>query len=58
MGQLMQRGPPRPRVNGTQIAVAKTAQQIFDARDANGNPTSGSVFAAVNSLATALQNDD
>jgi|SRR5579862_272571 len=45
-------------VNGTQIAVAKTAQQIFDARDANGNPTSGNVFAAVNSLATALQNND
>lgn len=45
-------------VNGTQIAIAKTAQQIFDAQDANGNPTTGNVFAAVNSLATALQNND
>jgi len=43
---------------GTSIPVAKTAQQIFDAQDANGNPTTGNVFAAVSSLATALQNND
>ena len=45
-------------VNGLPIAVAKTAQEIFDTRDANGNPSSGNVFLAVNSLLTALQNND
>lgn len=45
-------------VNGLPIAVAKTAQEIFDARDANGNPTSANVFSAVNSLLAALQNND
>jgi len=45
-------------VNGTAIPVSLTAQQIFDARDASGNPTSGNVFAAVNSLLVALQNND
>jgi len=45
-------------VNGTSIATALTAQQIFDAQDANGNPVSGNVFAAINSLVTALQNND
>jgi len=45
-------------VSGTSLSVSKTAQQIFDAQDANGNPTTGNVFAAVNSLATALQNND
>jgi flagellar hook-associated protein 3 FlgL len=44
--------------SGTSISVSKTAQEIFDAQDANGKPTAGNVFAAVNSLATALQNDD
>jgi len=45
-------------VNGTSIAIAKTAQDIFDARDAQGNPQPGAVFTAVNSLMTALQNND
>jgi flagellar hook-associated protein 3 FlgL len=45
-------------INGTPIATARTAQQIFDAQDTNGNPVSGNVFAAVNSLLTALQNND
>lgn len=44
--------------NGAPIATALTAQQIFDARDASGNPTTGNVFAAVNSLLTGLQNND
>jgi len=44
--------------NGTPISAAMTAQQIFDARDSSGNPTSGNVFAAVSALATALQNND
>jgi flagellar hook-associated protein 3 FlgL len=45
-------------VNGTSIATALTAEQIFDPQDANGNPVSGNVFAAINSLVTALQNND
>jgi flagellar hook-associated protein 3 FlgL len=44
--------------NGSPIAVAKTAQEIFDARDSSGNPTSSNVFAAINSLLTGLQNND
>ena len=44
-------------INGAPIAVAKTAQEIFDARDAGGG-TAGNVFVAINSLLTALQNND
>jgi flagellar hook-associated protein 3 FlgL len=44
--------------SGTAISVAKTAQQIFDARNADGSYASGNVFAAVNSLLTALNNND
>jgi flagellar hook-associated protein 3 FlgL len=39
---------------GTAITVAKTAQQIFD----TGTSAQGNVFAAVNDLLTALQNND
>src|SRR5271157_1047502 len=39
---------------GTAISVAKTAQQIFD----NGTAAGGNVFAAVNELLTALNNND
>jgi len=39
-------------VDGTSIAVAKTASEIFDAPGANN------VFAAVNSLLTSLNNND
>ena len=45
-------------VNGTAIATARTAQQIFDPQDATGNPTAGNTFAAINSLLTALNNND
>jgi flagellar hook-associated protein 3 FlgL len=45
-------------VNGTAIATARTAQQIFDPQDASGNPASGNTFAAINSLLTALNNND
>ncbi len=45
-------------VSGTSIQTSRTAQQIFDAQDANGNPVAGNVFAAVNSLATALQSNN
>ena len=45
-------------VNGTSIPISRTAQQIFDVRDASGNPTTGNVFAAVNSLLTNLQSNN
>ena len=44
--------------NGAPISIAMTAQEIFDARDSSGNPTSGNVFVAVSALQTALQNND
>ena len=44
--------------SGAPIAVAKTAQEIFDAQDINGNPAAGNVFNAINSLLTGLQNND
>ncbi len=43
---------------GTTVSVAKTAQEIFDARNPDGSPAAGNVFNAVNSLLTALQNND
>src|ERR1035438_8746283 len=49
-------GAPATRViqsiDGTSIAVAKTASDIFDAPDGNG------VFTAINSLLTALNTND
>jgi flagellar hook-associated protein 3 FlgL len=46
-------------VNGTAIAVGKTASEIFDPQDpTTGGPATGNTFAAVNSLLTALQNND
>ena len=44
--------------NGAPISITMTAQQIFDAQDSSGNPTSANVFAAVSALQTALQNND
>jgi flagellar hook-associated protein 3 FlgL len=44
--------------NGVAISVAKTAQQIFDARNPDNTAASGNVFAAINSLRTALLNND
>ncbi len=40
--------------DGNQIVPRLTAGQIFDVRDANGNPTTGNIFAAVYALGTAL----
>lgn len=61
-GVLQLSNTPNTRViedgNGSPISVSMTAQQIFDARDSNGNPTSGNVFAAVSALQTALQNNN
>jgi flagellar hook-associated protein 3 FlgL len=43
---------------GTAISVAKTAQEIFGAQNPDGSDASGNVFAAVNSLLTALNSND
>jgi flagellar hook-associated protein 3 FlgL len=45
-------------VDGTSFAVALTAQQIFDAKNPDGTPASGNVFAAIQNLETALTNND
>jgi flagellar hook-associated protein 3 FlgL len=45
-------------INGTAIATVRTASQIFDPQDATGNPADGNTFAAINSLLTALNNND
>lgn len=45
-------------VDGTSFAVALTAQQILDARNPDSTPASGNVFAAVQNLMTALNNND
>jgi flagellar hook-associated protein 3 FlgL len=45
-------------VDGTSFAVALTAQQIFDPKNADGTPATGNVFAAVQDLQTALTNND
>jgi flagellar hook-associated protein 3 FlgL len=44
--------------DGSALWKPITAQQIFDARNAGGTAATGNVFAAVNSLLTALQNND
>jgi flagellar hook-associated protein 3 FlgL len=44
--------------DGTSFSVAKTAQQIFDARNPDGTVAAGNVFAALNALKTALLNND
>jgi len=43
---------------GTAISVAKTAQELFDAKNSDGSAAAGNVFAAINSLLTALNNND
>jgi flagellar hook-associated protein 3 FlgL len=54
---------PAPRLiqdaTGVTFAVSLTAQQIFDSRDpVTGAPDANNIFNAVNSLATALANND
>jgi flagellar hook-associated protein 3 FlgL len=44
--------------NGNTLYTPMTAQQIFDARNSDGTAAAGNVFAAVNTLLTALQNND
>ncbi|HMD48501.1 MAG TPA: hypothetical protein VKG79_05360 [Bryobacteraceae bacterium] len=41
--------------NGVTFPISLTAQQVFDAKDAMGNPTAQNVFAALTNLQTALQ---
>jgi flagellar hook-associated protein 3 FlgL len=44
--------------SGTTFAVSKTAQDIFDHRNADDSLASDNVFAAINSLRVALANND
>jgi flagellar hook-associated protein 3 FlgL len=43
---------------GGTFAVSKTAQEIFDARNADGAEATGNMFAAVNDLRVALEKND
>ena len=43
---------------GGTFAASMTAQQIFDDQNSDGSPASDNVFAALNSLRTALLNND
>jgi flagellar hook-associated protein 3 FlgL len=43
---------------GVPFTVARTAQDIFDARDSDDNPAADNAFAAVHSLLSALQAND
>jgi flagellar hook-associated protein 3 FlgL len=43
---------------GGSFAVSQTAQQIFDDRNSDGSYASDNVFSALNSLRTALANND
>ncbi len=43
---------------GGSFLASKTAQEIFDARDANGNPLSSNVFTALSNLRDALVSND
>ncbi len=45
-------------INGTSISVAKTATEIFDARNPDGAPAAGNVFAALGNLLTALKSNN
>jgi flagellar hook-associated protein 3 FlgL len=45
-------------VNGSPVWLARTASDIFDARDASGAPTAANAFAAVNALLVALQSNN
>jgi flagellar hook-associated protein 3 FlgL len=44
--------------NGQTIYQPLTATQIFDNQDSSGTPTANNVFVALQSLTTALQNND
>jgi flagellar hook-associated protein 3 FlgL len=44
--------------SGQSFSIGLSANQIFDARDSSDQPTSGNVFAAMNAVRVALQNND
>lgn len=44
--------------SGGSFATGLSANQMFDARDSSDNPTSTNVFAAMNAVRVALQNND
>lgn len=44
--------------SGTAFSVSKTAQEIFDSRNPDDTPAPENVFAAVNNLRLALENND
>lgn len=44
--------------NGSTISSGMTATDVFDVRDASGNPTTGNIFQAVYTLGQALTNND
>jgi flagellar hook-associated protein 3 FlgL len=44
--------------DGTSFTASRTAQDIFDHRNADDTPAADNVFAAVNTLRLALQNND
>jgi flagellin-like hook-associated protein FlgL len=44
--------------SGGSFSASKTARDIFDSRDANGAVASGNVFAALQSVITAIQSSD
>jgi len=56
----MQFTPPRTILDATGVALpsALTADTIFNATDSSGNPLPENVFAALNQLRLALENDD
>lgn len=58
--QLSDQTPGAATVDTTGQVVYQglTANQIFDASDSGGNPVSGNVFVALQSLVTALNNND
>lgn len=43
--------------SGSTFLISKTAREIFDSRDAGGDPAADNVFAAVNNLRSALENN-
>jgi flagellar hook-associated protein 3 FlgL len=43
---------------GTTFVASRTAQRLFDARDTNGDPTAGNVFAAAHRLTEGLVDND
>jgi flagellar hook-associated protein 3 FlgL len=44
--------------SGQSFSIGLSANQIFDARDSHDNPTTSNVFAAMNAVEVALQNND